>query len=143
MAALPGASYLGLMVRLSRSLTCAFLALPLLAVTPFHAQASDDDRYTIMKPEPWVAPKYRSPRAAPQPKPRPSVPKPPPRSAVPPTLYVPQTGRVLPNMPAPSNSGPNNTETYQDRAVRCAHQAGAYGAVAGDRTGYIGSCINQ
>ena len=34
-------------------------------------------------------------------------------------------------------------ETYQDRAARCAHQAGVYGQAAGDRNAYIGSCINQ
>jgi hypothetical protein len=119
------------------------LALPLIAAAPSRAQSSDSDRYNIMKPEPWVAPKYRSPRAAPQPRPAPDVPAPQRRSSVPPPLYVPETGRVLPNMPSPSNSGPNNTETYQDRAVRCAHQAGAYGDAAGNRAGYIGSCINQ
>ncbi len=62
---------------------------------------------------------------------------------VPPPLYVPQTGRVLPNLPSVSGAGPNGAETSQDRAVRCAHQAGVYGPAAGDRTAYIGSCINQ
>ena len=143
MAPPPGASYLMKMHRLSRLLAWTLLALPLMAAAPFHAQASDDDRYTIMKPEPWVAPQYRSPRSAPKSKPAPAAPQPRQPSSVPPTLYVPQTGRVLPNMPSPSNSGPGNTETYQDRAVRCAHQAGAYGSAAGDRAGYIGTCINQ
>ena len=62
---------------------------------------------------------------------------------VPPALYVPQTGRVLPNLPSVSGSGPNGVETSQDRAFRCAHQAGVYGPAAGDRSAYIGSCINQ
>jgi len=116
---------------------------------PAHAQ-SDDERYTIMRPEkgtapePWLAPKYKSPRGTPQhvviPQPS-SVPQV--RPAVPPPLYVPQTGQWLPNLPSVSGSGPRGAETSQDRAVRCAHQAGVYGAAAGDRNAYIGSCINQ
>jgi hypothetical protein len=62
---------------------------------------------------------------------------------VPPPLYVPQTGQVLPNMPTISGAGPRGAETSQDRAVRCANQAGVYGAAAGNPSGYIGSCINQ
>jgi hypothetical protein len=62
---------------------------------------------------------------------------------VPPPLYVPQTGRVLPNLPSVSGSGSNGAETSQDRAFRCAHQAGVYGSAAGDRSAYIGSCVNQ
>ena len=120
------------------------------AVVSAHAQ-SDDERYTIMrpeksvaKPEPWLAPKYKSARGTrhhvviPQPAPAPQL-----RTAVPPPLYVPQTGQVLPNLPAISGSGPGGAETSQDRAARCAHQAGVYGQAAGDRTSYIGSCINQ
>jgi len=115
-------------------------------VVPAHAQ-SDDERYTIMrpeKPEPWLAPKYKSPRGTPEhvviPQPAPT---PQPRAAVPPPLYVPQTGQTLPNLPAVAPSGPGGRETSQDRAARCAHQAGVYGAAAGDRNAYIGSCINQ
>jgi len=63
---------------------------------------------------------------------------------VPPSLYVPQTGMVLPNLPAPVGSGPGGGETSQDRAMRCANQAGVYGpAQTGNRNAYIGSCINQ
>jgi hypothetical protein len=66
------------------------------------------------------------------------------RPAVPPPLYVPETGRNLPNLPVASGSGPGGRETYQDRAARCAHQAGVYGpAATGDRNVYINSCINQ
>jgi hypothetical protein len=115
-------------------------------VMPAHAQ-SDDERYTIMKPEkpePWLAPKYKSPRGTPEhvviPQP---VPPPQPRAAVPPPLYVPQTGQTLPNLPTVSGSGPGGRETSQDRAARCAHQAGVYGMAAGDRNAYIGGCINQ
>ena len=62
------------------------------------------------------------------------------RPVSPPPLYVPETGRMLPNLPA---SGPG-AETSQDRAARCAHQAGVYGPSAtGNPAGYIGSCINQ
>jgi len=63
----------------------------------------------------------------------------PPSRPVPPSMYVPQTGQVLPNLP-----GPGGSETSQDRALRCAHQAGVYGpGQTGDRNAYIGSCINQ
>ncbi|MEI8275112.1 MAG: hypothetical protein WCG00_03860 [Hyphomicrobiales bacterium] len=34
-------------------------------------------------------------------------------------------------------------ETGQDRASRCAHQAGVYGQAAGNREAYVGGCINQ
>ena len=117
-----------------------------------HAQ-SDDERYTIMRPEPgakraqpepWLAPKYQSPRGTRQhvviPRPQPA---PPTRAQVPPPLYVPQTGQVLPNLPAVAPSGPGGRETTQDRAARCAHQAGVYGPAAGDRGAYIGYCVNQ
>jgi hypothetical protein len=63
--------------------------------------------------------------------------------AVPPALYVPETGRSLPNLPTVSGSGAGGAETYQDRAARCAHQAGVYGQAAGNPGAYIGSCINQ
>ena len=125
----------------------ALLALTLVAsALSAHAQ-SDDERYSIMrpeKPEPWLAPKYKPPRGTrehvviPRPAPAPQT-----RSTVPPPLYVPQTGQTLPNLPAVAPSGPGGRETYQDRAARCAHQAGVYGQSAGDRNGYIGSCINQ
>jgi hypothetical protein len=66
-----------------------------------------------------------------------------PRPVTPPPIVVPQTGRALPNMPTLSGSGLGGAETGQDRAMRCAHQAGAYGDAAGNRNAYIGSCINQ
>jgi len=115
----------------------------LVSAAPARAQ-SDDDRYNIMAPEPWLPPKYKSPRGSTEhvviPQPAPAFP---PSATVPPPLYVPQTGRLLPNLPALAPSGPNGSETSQDRAARCAHQAGVYGQAAGDRGAYIGSCINQ
>lgn len=66
-----------------------------------------------------------------------------PPATVPPPLYVPRTGRMLPNLPNPAPSGPRGQETFQDRAARCAHQAGAYGRAAGNASVYINSCINQ
>jgi hypothetical protein len=111
------------------------------------------DDYSIMvpergakpkKPEPWLAPKYKSPRGTVK---RVTIPKSrivsPPNTVVPPPIVVPQTGRVLPNLPTVSGSGPGGAETYQDRAARCAHQAGVYGQAAGDRGTYMGTCINQ
>ncbi len=133
----------------------ALIVLALLGVaTPAAAQ---DYPYSILKPEPgapprhkpqpqpepWLPPKYQSPRSAPQPHTPPSQLAPAPRAQVPPAIVVPETGRVLPNMPTLSPSGPNGIETGQDRAMRCAHQLGAYGADAGNPSAYLGSCVNQ
>jgi len=132
------------------------LALTLiLPALPLHAQTVDDP-YSIMAPEPGSPlPKHKVRRGSsnpvyPAPLPKPEKFNPPPsqqvvtpRAAdVPPPIVVPQTGRVLPNLPT-IGSGPGGAETSQDRAMRCAHQAGVYGAAAGDRNAYVGSCINQ
>lgn len=124
-------------------LTLAIVAAGLLAPSLSHAQ-SPSDNYSIMKPEPWLAPKYQSPRSAER-APPPSQVLPPslPRQRVPRDLYVPQTGRVVPNLPALSPSGPNGAETSQDRAMRCAHQSGMAGEAGGDRNAYLGTCVNQ
>ncbi|HZP71606.1 MAG TPA: hypothetical protein VFB29_16850 [Pseudolabrys sp.] len=111
------------------------------------------DNYSIMvpekgakpqQPEPWLAPKYKSPRGTVKHVviPR-STTVPRPDAAIPPPIVVPKTGRALPNLPTISGSGRGGTETFQDRAMRCAHQAGVYGSAAGDRGTYIGTCINQ
>jgi hypothetical protein len=98
---------------------------PITLAIPAHAQSSGRDNYNIMAPEQPVAAT-------------------PPTMAVPPSLYVPQTGMLLPNLPAAVGSGPGGSETSQDRAMGCANQAGVYGpAQTGDRTAYLGSCINQ
>lgn len=117
-----------------------------LSVLPARAQP-DDDRYNIMRPElpePWLAPKYKSPRGTVK---HVTIPKStivtPPTATLPPPIVVPQTGRVLPNLPTVSGAGPDGRETFQDRASRCAHQAGVYGQAAGDRNTYMGTCINQ
>ncbi|HZP78331.1 MAG TPA: hypothetical protein VFB45_19460 [Pseudolabrys sp.] len=119
------------------------------AGTTASAQA-EDDRYSIMKPEPWLAPKYRSPRGTVQ---HAVIPKPVERTTPshrfepPPPIVVPSTGRVLPNLPiAPSQPATvgGRAESFSDRAVRCSHQAAAYGAAAtGNPSAYIGTCINQ
>jgi hypothetical protein len=137
------------------------LALALMALAiPAHAE-SDDDRYDIMRPEHPAAKKLppaqeqkgrrgSSVMVYPAPLPRPLHYNPqPPQSVitnpatVPPPLYVPQTGRTLQNLPTVAPSGPGGTESSQDRAIRCTHQAGAYGSAVGNRNAYIGSCINQ
>ena len=66
----------------------------------------------------------------------------PPSKPVPPSMYVPQTGRSLPNLPT-ARLGSEGARSSQDRAARCAHQAGVYGQAAGDRNTYVGGCINQ
>ena len=129
---------------MSRCLPLLMLGLVLAGGTA-RAQSNDMGVPDIMKPEPWTAPKYKSPRGTVQHPARPRVAPTdvPPRVATPPTLYVPQTGRTVPNLPTLSPSGPNGRETYQDRAVRCAHQAGAFAGQTGDRSAYINTCINQ
>ena len=136
------------------SLVAAFML-----ALPAHAQIVDDP-YSIMRPEPgtrqskpsepksfepWLAPKYKSPRGTPQnvKPPRTSPPLLQAAPQTPPPIYVPETGRLLPNLPALPGAGLSGAETGQDRALRCAHQAGVYGAAAGNREAYVGSCINQ
>jgi len=92
---------------------------------------------------PWLPPTYQSPPNLSSVTPVPSAPLPHTAPVSPPLLYVPGTGRTPPNLPVISGSGRDGRETHQDRAARCAHQAGTYGAAAGDRNGYIGTCINQ
>ncbi|HUL89034.1 MAG TPA: hypothetical protein VLU23_12735 [Pseudolabrys sp.] len=134
------------------------LFLSALPATFARAQSGSDynimrDDYSIMvpekgsrreQPEPWLAPKYKSPRGTVKhvtiPKPK-TVPFP--TATVPPPIVVPQTGRVLPNLPTVPGAGPGGRETFQDRAARCAHQAGVYGQAAGDRGTYMGTCVNQ
>ncbi|HEY1311632.1 MAG TPA: hypothetical protein VGF02_11845 [Pseudolabrys sp.] len=111
--------------------------------TPSFAQVDYMGRYNIMRPEPGVPPKYKTPRGSTEHvviPPSTEVPASLPQAAVAPSFVVPQTGQVVPNQPVLAPSGPNRTETYQDRAVRCATQAGNYG---GDHTAFVGSCINQ
>ncbi len=134
------------------------LALTAVSAAPARAQAGRDydimrDDYSIMvpekgarpeSPEPWLAPKYKSPRGTVE---HVTIPKStivrPPTATLPPPIVVPQTGRVLPNLPTVPGAGPGGRETFQDRASRCTHQAGVYGQAAGDRGTYMGTCINQ
>jgi len=139
------------------------LAAPAFAAEP--NPADDGGTISIMKPEPGTAPAkesdkpsrhlrahvrgssntvYPTPLSGPQaPLPVPHQEVATPRPQLPPPLYVPETGRALPNLPT-IGAGPGGGETSQDKAVRCAHQAGVYGPSAtGNPAGYIGSCINQ
>jgi hypothetical protein len=132
------------------------LVVGLMAMFAVPARAQRDimsDNYSIMvperghkasQPEPWLAPKYKSPRGTVK---HVTIPKTttvsPPNTQVPPDLYVPQTGRTVPNLPTVSGSGRGGVETFQDRAMRCSHQAGVFGQTAGDRGSYMGACLNQ
>jgi hypothetical protein len=150
----PWGSYLTGMTRTSTMVM--LLALTAVWAAPAHAQSNNSvlgDDYSIMKPEkggrpaqpePWLAPKYRSPRGTVKHVviPRSTTIRPP-HTTVPPPIVVPQTGQVLPNLPTVRGSGPRGAETFQDRASRCTHQAGVYGQAAGDRNAYVGTCINQ
>lgn len=90
------------------------------------------------QPEPWLAPKYKSPSGKVQ---QVRIPKSKivnPSSATDPGyVYVPQTGRTFQNLPTPGRG----TETFQDRATRCTHQAGVYGQTGSARSAYMGSCL--
>jgi len=134
------------------------VVLSVISTAPAHAQSTQNSdvlgaNYGIMvpekgykppRPEPWLAPKYKSPRGTVK---RANIPKPKdvpfPNAQVPADLYVPQTGRVLPNLPTVSGSGRGGAETFQDRASRCAHQSGVYGQAAGNPASYMGTCVNQ
>jgi hypothetical protein len=151
---MPRGSYLTGMPRTSPLIVLA--ALTAVLAGSARAQTNNDilgDNYSIMKPEkgarpaqpePWLAPKYKSPRGTVK---HVVIPRSksiePPNTVVPPPIVVPQTGQVLPNLPTVQGSGPRGAETFQDRATRCAHQAGVYGQAAGDRNAYVGTCVNQ
>ena len=136
-----------------RPLLAIVIVVSVISAAPAHAQNSIlGDNYNIMvpekgykpsQPEPWLAPKYKSPSGTVN---RVKLPKstvaPMPNAQVPPDLYVPQTGKVVPNLPTVSGSGRGGAETFQDRAARCAHQAGVFGQGA-DRGSYMGACVNQ
>lgn len=104
-----------------------------------------NDPYSIMAPEPWLAPKYRSPRNLPQ-RPNKTRRRPGPRSSVgvaapaPPTILP--NGRAVPNLP-PVRQGivpGGGRETFGDRSLRCAHQSGLYGVPAEQQGTYMHSC---
>ena len=134
-------------------LVLALFFMSALPGAPARAQAGNimSDDYSIMVPEkgskrelpePWLAPKYKSPRGTVK---HVTLPKSkivtPPSAAVPPSVFVPQTGRTFQNLPTVSGSAPGGGETFQDRAARCAHQAGVYGQATGGN--YMGACVNQ
>ena len=147
------------MTMTQRTCLIAVIALAVLVPAPSRAQSTDDPdsilRLEPAKPE-KAAPqgKRKVRRGSSNPVYPAALPPPlhyvPPRSqevvtpspVTPPPIVVPQTGQVLPNLPA-VGAGPGGRETGQDRAIRCTHQAGIYGPAAGDRGAYIGGCINQ
>ena len=139
------------MVRARTKTLVVLVALTAMLSVSAHGQTGDDfsimvpeKGYKPRQPEPWLPPKYKSPRGTVK---RATLPKsttvPMPNTAVPPDVVVPQTGKVLPNLPTVSGSGRGGVETFQDRATRCSHQAGMYGQAAGDRGTYMGTCLNQ
>lgn len=90
------------------------------------------------QPKPRFAPKYKSPSGTEQ---QVNIPRAktvnPPRASGSGSVYVPQTGQTFQNLPTPGRG----TETSQDRATRCTHQAGVYGQTGGARGSYMGSCL--
>ena len=136
-----------------KSSTVLLVLLSVTLPTTAGAQSGDilSDNYGIMvpekgskrkQPEPWLAPKYKSPRDTTR---HVQIPKSkivsPTRATVPSSVYVPQTGRTFQNLPTLPGSGPRGTETSQDRAMRCTHQAGVYGQTGVNRGAYMGSCL--
>jgi hypothetical protein len=140
------------MIREPSMIVLIFLSAVL--ATPALAQTGDilGDNYSIMvpekgskrqvskreQPEPWLAPKYKSPRATAKqvhiPKSRIVSPH---GAAGPSSVYVPQTGRTFQNLPTVGRG----IETSQDRAIRCSHQAGVYGQAGANRGTYMGACF--
>jgi hypothetical protein len=124
---------------------CAAAAVTAVAVAglPAFAQTQRDDPYSIMAPEPWLAPKYRSPRGLPQePKAARPRPTPPVDIAKPAPPVVLPNGQVVPSLP-PTNQGivpGGGRETFGDRALRCAHQSGLYGVPPGQQSTYMHAC---
>jgi hypothetical protein len=147
---------------------CALCHIPGLAVaaaiavsslpTPAPAQSLGRS-YDIIAPEPWLPPRHRSvarPRKPSQPPGVPDynrirrsdsgpqaerIPK-----SVPLTIpqqpqptFVPGVGTV-PNLPPARGLGA--TETFNDRAARCAHQSGVFGVPPGQTGTYIRGCVN-
>jgi hypothetical protein len=110
-----------------RRMILALTAFALLAPGLSHAQ-SGQPSYWIIKPEPgraqdlpepWLAPKYKSPRGTRQhvkPLRRAAEPDQPRVSTPPPPIVVPETGVALPNMRTLSPSGPPRVS----RTRRCA-----------------------
>jgi hypothetical protein len=137
-----------------RLVVLALFVLALFAPAVRPAQ-SKDANWVIMTPEPgrpqevpepWLPNKYKSPRGSRQhvkPLRKHHEADAPRVSSPPPPIVVPQTGVAVPNMPTIAPSGPRGTESFQDKALRCTHQAGAYSGMTGDRGTYIGTCVNQ
>jgi hypothetical protein len=106
------------------------------------------DPYSIMAPEPWLAPKYQSPPGLPQ-RPRAARPRPHRSPTVtvaptPPPVIVPN-GPVVQSLP-PVNHGivpGGGRETFSDRAVRCTHQGALYGVPGSQQGSYMSSCLGQ
>jgi hypothetical protein len=100
---------------------------------PHQARGSSNPVYPVPLPapqHPLAVPHYRA--------------LPPQRAQTPPPLFVPETGRTLPNLPSAGRGlGPGGGESFQQRAARCHQQAGIYGQAAGNPSAYINSCINQ
>ena len=108
------------------SLLPSVLVLAAAAAGPSFAQSGSgysimQDDYSIMvpekgarpsKPEPWLAPKYRSPRGTVE---KVVIPRsktvPQPHAVTPPPIVVPETGRSLPNLPTISGAGRGGAET--------------------------------
>lgn len=123
----------------------ALLLLTGLAAGQETGRGRDSGNYNIMAPEPWLPPKYQSPRGLPQ-RPKNARPRPTPPPSVdiakPAPPIVLQDGRSVPNLP-PVRQGivpGGGRETFGDRAARCAHQSGLFGVPMGQQNTYMHFC---
>ena len=107
--------------------TLGMIMLIFLSAAPAPAQSGNilSDDYQIMvpekgskleQPEPWLAPKYQSPRGTVQ---HVHVPKSkivrPPSATDPGYVYVPQTGQTFQNLPSLPGSGRGGAENWGNR----------------------------
>jgi hypothetical protein len=113
---------------------------------PYSIMAPEPGTRSTAAPEPWLSPKYRSPHGLRQ-RPHAARPHPPVRG---PSVHVVRpappivlpNGQVVPNLP-PVRRGivpGGGTETFSDRASRCATQSALNNVPGDQKTTYMHSC---
>jgi hypothetical protein len=125
----------------------AILAAFALSDAPAHAQSRNGDPNSIMTPEPWLGPRYQSPRGLPQ-RIKPARPSKPSGQGIQPRIAQPAPPTIVPGLKPVPNLAPlprgfvpgGGTETFQDRATRCTHQMGVFGVPSTHSSVYMHSC---
>jgi hypothetical protein len=101
--------------------------------------ASERNDYNIIAPEPWLPPKYQSPRGLQQQPSRAPPVSPPPLVRIPrpkPPIVLPN-GQIVPNVPPVTGY---RNETSGDRATRCAGQAATNNVPPEQMSLYMHNC---